>query len=80
LVGAELSLGLLGEESFDDRAQRAGAQEQCRRVFDDGGERGEHETRSKGGLPSTALNRVAPREIRSDAGPAAAPASRSGET
>jgi hypothetical protein len=38
------------------------------------------EPRSKGGLPSTAVNSVAPSENRSQAGPESPPSSRSGET
>ena len=40
-VDAESPLGLLGEQAFDHRAQRTGAQERSRRVFEYGGQRGE---------------------------------------
>src|SRR5205823_6482701 len=80
LGGAQPPSGVLGEHTFDDRAQRAGAQERCRPVDKNSGEGGEQRARSKGGLPSTAANNVAPSENMSLAGPESPPSSRSGET
>jgi len=79
LVGAQPPSGVLGKQTFDDRAQRAGAQERGRpartavRVASS-------EPLSKGGLPSTAVNSVAPSENKSQAGPESPLSSRSGET
>src|SRR6185437_13395995 len=41
LAGAQPPSGVLGEQTFDDRAQRAGAQERCRPVDKNSGEGGE---------------------------------------
>jgi hypothetical protein len=48
LVGVQPPSGVLGEQTFDDRAQRVGAQERCRPVEENSGEGSEQRASFEG--------------------------------